>query len=152
MEHLRDGYYAAAVITYAQGMALLRKASPIYGNQLDPATVARIWRGGCIIRAVILETIQAAYERDSNLTDLLLDPSLNALVQIHLPALREVVRAGVDLGIPLPGMMAALAHFDAYRSERLPANLIMAQRDYFGAHGYERKDAQGIFHAHWSGQ
>jgi len=149
VDRLKNALYTAAIITYAQGMALLKKASQIYGYQLNLETVARIWTGGCIIRAALLEQIQSAYRTDPNLHDLLAAPFFSRTVQMHQADLRSVVRTGVDLGVPVPGLMMALTYWDACRSSWLPVNLIMAQRDYFGAHTYERVDAQGTFHTRW---
>jgi 6-phosphogluconate dehydrogenase len=149
VDRLENALYAAFIVTYAQGMALLKGASQAYGYQLDLQTVARIWTGGCIIRAALLAEIQAAYRSDPNLANLLLAPQLNGKVQTRQADLRAVVRTAVELGVPVPGLMMALAYWDAYRSGRLPANLIMAQRDYFGAHTYQRLDAKGTFHTRW---
>ncbi len=106
-------------------------------------------RGGCIIRAALLEEIQAAYRADPDLVNLLLAPSIGQQVATRQSDWRDVVHTGVDRGIPLPGLMTALAYWDAYRSSWLPANLIMAQRDYFGSHTYQRVDAEGSFHTKW---
>ncbi|MBE2233182.1 MAG: NADP-dependent phosphogluconate dehydrogenase [Anaerolinea sp.] len=146
---LGDALYAATIVAYGQGMALLHVASQARGYALHLADVARIWRGGCIIRAALLERILAAYDRQPDLPNLLLDPELGAVVAGRQGDLRAVVTTGVALGIPLPGFMSALAYFDSYRSAWLPANLIQAQRDYFGAHTYERIDSQGVFHTQW---
>ena len=146
---IKNALYAAMIITYAQGMTLLAKASRTYGYDLDPETVARIWRGGCIIRAGLLEDIRSAYKLNTDLENILLDERLGQAVVAREADLREVVRTGAALGLPIPGLMAALSYFDALRSGRLPANLIMAQRDYFGAHTYERMDAEGTFHTQW---
>ncbi len=135
-------------MTYAQGMALLRKADA-YGYGLNLADVARIWRGGCIIRAALLEEIRSSYQNRPDLANLLLDPHLGGTAAECRPGLRDTVCFAANLGIPAPGMMAALAYFDGYRSARLPANLIQAQRDFFGAHSYERVDEKGIFHTQW---
>ncbi len=149
IDQLENSLYCASIITYAQGMALLQKASETYGYNLNPETVARVWTGGCIIRAALLEEIQAAYQVDANLANLLVAPSMSKQVQIRQSDWRSVVCEGVYLGIPVPGLMSALAYWDAYRSSWLPANLVMAQRDFFGAHTYERVDEQGIFHTNW---
>jgi 6-phosphogluconate dehydrogenase len=149
LDQLRNGLYAAMIITYAQGMALLRGASTAYGYHLDLEAVARIWRGGCIIRAALLEDIRAAFKLRPDLPNLLLDPHLGNEVQIRQADLRSVVQVAAEWGRPVPGLMASLAYFDAYRSAWLPANLIQAQRDYFGAHTYKRIDEDGIFHTQW---
>ncbi len=146
---VKNALLAGMFITFAQGLALLRRASRHYGYQVDLAQVARIWRGGCIIRAAILDDIRTAYGRDPELANLLLAPNLRpGLLAIH-PDLRTVVAAAVLAGIPVPGLAASLSYFDAYRRAWLPANLIQAQRDYFGAHTYERLDASGRFHTDW---
>jgi 6-phosphogluconate dehydrogenase len=149
LQALRDGLYAAVIIAYGQGMALLRVASKIKRYDLCLADVARIWRGGCIIRAALLEKILRAYTSSPDLQNLLLDAKLGGAVSSRQAELRFVVASGVSMGIPLPGFMTALAYFDAYRSAWLPANLIQAQRDYFGSHTYERVDAKGVFHTDW---
>ena len=141
--------YAAMVITYAQGLALLRVASERYQYHLDCEAVARIWRGGCIIRAALLDDVRAAFRARADLPNLLLDPTLSREVMAHQDALRRVVGQAADAGVPAPGMMVSLGYLDAYRSAWLPANLIQAQRDYFGAHTYERIDAKGVFHTEW---
>ncbi len=141
--------YAAMVITYAQGMALLTGASGKYGYQLDLEAVARIWRGGCIIRAALLEDICAAFHARRELPNLLLDSSLSSKLMEHQEDLRRIVSHASESGVPIPGLMVSLGYFDAYRSARLPANLVQAQRDYFGAHTYERNDAKGTFHTEW---
>ncbi len=149
LEKLKNGLYAGMIATYAQGLALLKKASATYGYGLDLETVARIWRGGCIIRAALLEDIRAAFRAQPDLNNLLLDPKLGQEFMARQQDLRDVVGAAADLGLPAPGLMMSLAYFDAYRSSQLPANLIQAQRDYFGAHTFERVDTVGAFHAQW---
>ncbi len=146
---LGHALHAAMIVAYGQGLALLHTASQARGYGLHLADVARIWRGGCIIRAALLEPIRAAYDRQPDLPNLLLDAELGAAVAGRQADLRGVVAAGASLGIPVLGFMSALAYFDGYRSAWLPANLIQAQRDYFGAHTYERIDAQGVFHTQW---
>ena len=149
VHRLQNGLYAASIISYAQGMALLKQASCTYDYKLDLEAVARIWRGGCIIRAAVLEDIRSAFRTQPDLRNLLLSPGLGKEVMDHREDLQYVIGAGIELGIPVPGCMSALSYFDAYRSGQLPANLIMAQRDYFGAHRYERIDAEGTFHTKW---
>jgi 6-phosphogluconate dehydrogenase len=149
VERLHNALYAAVVITYGQGMAQLRKASKVYGYDLNLEGVARIWRGGCIIRSTLLEDIRAAYRSRPDLPNLLLDSHLAEQVMERQRDLRAVVHTAADMGIPVPGMMVSLAYYDGYRSSWLPANLIQAQRDYFGAHTYERVDAKGVFHTQW---
>ena len=150
VEQLRHALYAAMILTYAQGMAQLRAASEKYEYGLDLEAVARIWRGGCIIRAALLEKIQAAYKTHPDLLNLLLDPHLGQTVESKQADLRGVVRTAAELGIPTPAFAVSLAYFDGYRSTWLPANLIQAQRDYFGAHTYERIDQRGTFHTQWA--
>jgi 6-phosphogluconate dehydrogenase len=152
IRRIKNALYAAMIIVYTQGMALLAQASNKYGYGLDLETVARIWRGGCIIRAALLEHIRSAYQSNPSLENMLLDDHLSRLVVAREKDLRYIVGTGVTLGLPMPGLMMALAYFDAIRSSRLPANLIMAQRDYFGAHTYARVDAAGTFHTKWGKQ
>lgn len=147
---VRAALYAAKISAYAQGMALLGLASDEYGYALNLGEVARIWRGGCIIRARFLDRITEAYERDPHLPNLMLDEEFRAALAQRLPAWRTVVGEAVKAGIPVPGLSASLAYYDSYRSARLPANLIQAQRDLFGAHTYERTDRPGTFHSTWS--
>ena len=149
IQDVESALLAAAVITYAQGMRLLYQASKEYGYRLDLSTVAKIWRSGCIIRAALLEDIREAFSTQPDLDHLLLDPVMGRLVNTEQDGLRSVLHYSIDLGIPMPGFMSALAYFDAFRSDRLPANLIMAQRDFFGAHRYERIDEKGTFHTDW---
>ena len=141
--------HASKITSYAQGFALLRSASKEYGFGFNCADIARIWRAGCIIRASLLDDIVAAFEREPELSNLLLNGVFRDIVLNSQSAWREVVKTAVDLGIPLMATSASLAYFDAYRSERLPANLIQAQRDYFGAHTYRRVDKDGVFHTRW---
>jgi 6-phosphogluconate dehydrogenase len=140
---------AGMIIIYAQGMALLAVASAKYEYHLDLEAVARIWRGGCIIRAALLEDICAAFHAQRDLPNLLLAPNLSRKVMAHEECLRQVVCQAAGAGVPVPGFMVSLGYFDAYRSAWLPANLIQAQRDWFGAHTYERVDGKGTFHTEW---
>ncbi len=146
---VRAALYAAKVCAYAQGMALLQAASREYEYDLDLGTVAAIWRAGCIIRAVFLDDVTAAFRRKADLANLLLDDFFASAVQERADQWREAVRLGVEWGIATPAFSSALAYYDAYRSARLPANLIQAQRDYFGAHTYERIDGSGVHHTDW---
>lgn len=146
---LRGALYAGMIITYAQGMALLAAASAKHEYHLDLEAVARIWRGGCIIRASLLEDIRAAFRARPTLPNLILDPTLSKKIMTHQEHLRKVVCVASELGIPAPGLMVSLAYLDSDRSAWLPANLLQAQRDYFGAHTYERIDAKGTFHTQW---
>jgi 6-phosphogluconate dehydrogenase len=146
---LQNSLYAAMILTYAQGLALLRRASEVYGYALNLGDVARIWEGGCIIRAALLRQVRAAYQTRPDLPNLLLDPHLGQEVMARQEDLRAVVCTAARLGLPAPGLMASLSYFDAYRSAWLPANLTQAQRDYFGAHTYARVDRPGVFHTRW---
>jgi 6-phosphogluconate dehydrogenase len=147
---VRAALYAAKVCSYAQGMALLGAASQTYGYELDLGTVASIWRAGCIIRAVFLDDITAAFRRNADLANLLLDDYFRDAVAEREEGWRSVIQTAVAAGVPTPAFSASLAYFDGYRSARLPANLIQAQRDYFGAHTYERLDRPGVFHTEWT--
>jgi 6-phosphogluconate dehydrogenase len=129
---------------------MLRIASDEYKYDLNPGEIASIWRAGCIIRADLLNDITSAYQRDPALVNLLLDESFRGAVESHQEAWRFVIQSAVGLGIPVLALGASLAYFDAYRSERLPANLTQAQRDYFGAHTYRRIDREGTFHTEWT--
>ena len=149
VDAVRDALYASKISAYAQGMALLRLASEEYGYALNLGEIAAIWRAGCIIRAGFLNHITAAYAKNPTLTNLLLDDDFRAAVTQRLPAWRQVVQLAVARGIPTPAFSASLAYYDSYRNIRLPANLIQAQRDFFGAHTYERTDRAGIFHSEW---
>jgi 6-phosphogluconate dehydrogenase len=149
IDSVRQALYASKICSYAQGMALLRTASHEYGYDLDYKECARIWRGGCIIRARFLDLIRQAFERRPDLPNLLVDEFFRKEVESRQKAWRYVVKTAVESGIPALAMGGSLAYFDAYRSERLPANLIQAQRDFFGAHTYERVDKPGTFHTEW---
>jgi 6-phosphogluconate dehydrogenase len=149
IDQILDALYACMILTYAQGMSLLQGASKAYGYGLNLEAVARIWRGGCIIRAAVLENIRKAYQNRPDLVSLLLDPPLSQEVMERQANLRHVVITAIELGLPVPAMMVTLAYFDCYRSAWLPANLTQAQRDYFGAHTYERIDQKGLFHTEW---
>ncbi len=150
IEAAHQALYASKVTSYAQGMGLLSIASAEYGYALDLSEIARIWRAGCIIRASLLGEIAAAFERDRSLANLLLDESLRVEVESRQQGWRFLVQAAVEMGIPALALSSSLAYFDAYRSERLPANLTQAQRDYFGAHTYRRIDREGVFHTNWT--
>ncbi len=146
---VRDALYASKICSYAQGLSLLKKASDEYKYNLKLGEIAKIWRAGCIIRARLLHDITVAYQRNPDLPNLLLDAEFQKAVTSRQEAWRLAVRTAIELGVPLAAMSASLAYYDAYRSARLPANLIQAQRDYFGAHTFERVDKPGIFHASW---
>jgi len=149
IDAVRKALYASKICSYAQGMALLRAASTEYGYSLDFKECARIWRGGCIIRAQFLDLITDAFKKNPALPNLLLDDFFRKEVESRQEAWRFVVKTAVENGIPALAMSGSLAYYDAYRSESLPANLIQAQRDYFGAHTYERTDKPGWFHTEW---
>jgi 6-phosphogluconate dehydrogenase len=150
VQDVRQALFAAKVCSYAQGMALLSMASREYDYNLDLSGIARIWRGGCIIRAGFLNDVSTAFTRDKGLVNLLLDPYFKEAVESRQGELRRVIQTAVGLGIPCPALCASLAYYDAYRTARLPANLTQAQRDYFGAHTYRRLDREGIFHTEWT--
>ncbi|MDS0851733.1 NADP-dependent phosphogluconate dehydrogenase [Burkholderia cenocepacia] len=150
VEAVRRALYLSKVISYAQGFAQLRTASEEYGWNLDLGTIAKIFRAGCIIRARFLQKITDAYAKDPALANLLLDPYFKDIAANYQTALRDVVVAAVKAGVPVPAFASAVAYFDSYRSERLPANLVQAQRDFFGAHTFERTDKPGSFHVNWS--
>jgi len=150
IEDVRDALYMAKICSYAQGMALLRAASHEYVYMLKLGDIAAIWRGGCVIRARFLDRITEAFQRDPDLPNLLLDAAFRDEVQRRQTALRTVVHVATRLGIPCLAFSSALAYYDAYRAERLPANLTQAQRDYFGAHTYRRVDREGAFHTEWT--
>ena len=154
IESIRQALYAAKIISYAQGYALLRAAAGTYEWELDYGGIALLWRGGCIIRSAFLDQIKAAYDRDPGLESLLLDPYFRQTLQSHLLAWRTVAAAAIQYGVPAPAMTAALSYFDGCTTERLPANLLQAQRDYFGAHTYERLDCPRgqFFHTNWTGR
>jgi 6-phosphogluconate dehydrogenase len=147
---LRQALSVAMIAAYAQGMAQLRVASGEYDYGVKMEPVAAIWRAGCIIRSVLLKNIMEAYTANPDLPNLLVDPSLQTMVKSRIGSLRWLVNQAVATHIPMPCFMASLAYIDAYSSERLPANLIQAQRDFFGAHTYERIDKPGVFHTEWA--
>jgi 6-phosphogluconate dehydrogenase len=149
IEAVRKALYMSKICSYAQGFAQMRVASQEYNWDLQYGNIAMIFRGGCIIRAQFLQKIKEAYDRDPSLKNLLLDPYFKEIVESYQDALREIIGVAVKNGIPVPGFSAALSYFDSYRMETLPANLLQAQRDYFGAHTYQRIDKEGIFHTEW---
>jgi 6-phosphogluconate dehydrogenase len=150
LDALENALYFSKISSYAQGMALLRAASHAYEYNLNLSEIARIWKGGCIIRAKLLDPIREAFSADPDLENLLLAPHITETVNANVGSSREVVRLAVALGIPVPAQCAALSYVDSYREERLPANLIQALRDFFGAHTFKRIDKPGTFHADWS--
>ena len=149
IESIRKALYLSKICSYAQGFAQMRAASEEYNWNLSYGEIAMIFRGGCIIRAQFLQKIKEAYDRDPGLKNLLLDPYFKEITESYQQSLREIISAAVLNGIPVPSFSAALSYFDSYRTETLPANLIQAQRDYFGAHTYQRIDKEGIFHTEW---
>lgn len=149
LEDIKSALYASKICAYAQGFALLRAASEEYGWNLDLGEVALLWRGGCIIRAQFLNRIKEAFARNSGLPNLMLDPFFREVIVSSQDSWRRVVAMAVAQGIPVPAFSSALAYYDSYRSAMLPANLLQAQRDYFGAHTYERVDRRGVFHTDW---
>ena len=146
---IRDALYASKICSYAQGFQLMRAAAAEYKWDLHYGEIAMIWRGGCIIRAHFLNRIKEAYDREPKLANLLLDRYFQEIIQRSQANWRTVVATAAQLGIPTPAFSSALAYYDSYRSERLPANLLQAQRDYFGAHTYKRLDKPGSFHTEW---
>ncbi|ANY72074.1 NADP-dependent phosphogluconate dehydrogenase [Paenibacillus lactis] len=149
IENVRKALFASKIVSYAQGFAQLRVASDEYGWNLQYGNLAKIWRGGCIIRSRFLQNITDAYENNPELKNLLLDPFFKEIIESYQDAWRKVVASAVSLGIPVPGFSSALAYYDSYRTANLPANLLQAQRDYFGAHTFKRVDKEGTFHYNW---
>jgi 6-phosphogluconate dehydrogenase len=151
---LKQALYASKIVSYAQGYLLMREAAKEYGWQLNYGGIALMWRGGCIIRSVFLGKIKEAFDRNPSLPNLLLDPFFRDKVTAAQESWRKVVSTAILNGIPAPSMSAGLTYFDGYRTERLPANLLQAQRDYFGAHTYERIDRPRgeFFHTNWTGK
>ncbi|MDQ0655601.1 6-phosphogluconate dehydrogenase [Paenibacillus sp. W2I17] len=149
IENVRKALFASKIVSYAQGFAQMRAASDEYGWDLKYGNIAMIFRGGCIIRSQFLQNIKEAYDKDAELKNLLLDPYFQNIVESYQGAWREVIAAAVKQGIPVPGFSSALSYYDSYRTERLPANLLQAQRDYFGAHTFKRVDKEGSFHFQW---
>ena len=149
IEDVRQALFASKICSYAQGYVQLDAAANEFGWKLDNGNIALLWRGGCIIRATFLGDIKAAFDKNPQLENLLLDDFFADAVQKAQPSWRHVVGTAVELGLPVPGFAAALSYFDGYRLERLPANLLQAQRDYFGAHTYQRLDKEGAFHTDW---
>lgn len=151
---IRDALYASKIISYAQGYMLMREAAKTYGWELNYGGIALMWRGGCIIRSRFLGNIRDAFERNPQLENLLLDEFFIEAITEALPGWRKAVGCAISLGVPVPAFSSALSFYDGYRSERLPANLLQAQRDYFGAHTYERLDKPRgeYFHTNWTGR
>jgi 6-phosphogluconate dehydrogenase len=149
MAPLRDACILACIASYAQGMALLQEASRIHSYNLDFADISRIWKGGCIIRARLLQRIQNAYGAAPDLANLMVDPWFAEQINRRLPGLRQVVAGAAMAGIPVPCLSSTLDYVDSYRTGRLPQNLVQAMRDCFGSHTYERTDRPGSFHTEW---
>jgi 6-phosphogluconate dehydrogenase len=154
IDDLKKALYASKIVSYAQGYQLMRAAAAEYGWNLNNGGIALMWRGGCIIRSVFLGKIKEAFDKNPGLSNLLLDPFFKDAVEKAQDAWRRVIIAAVDMGVPMPAISSALAYYDGYRAERLPANLLQAQRDYFGAHTYERVDKPRgeFFHTNWTGR
>lgn len=151
LKDLRAALYCAKICSYAQGMALMQKAAAVHGYVYNFAEIPRIWKGGCIIRARFLGDIQAAFQRQPRLTNLLLDEYFQVAVNERQSSWRTVVATAAQLGIAIPAISASLAYYDSYRTANLPQNLTQAQRDFFGAHTFERTDKPGVFHHEWNG-
>ena len=153
IEAIRKALYASKIISYAQGYTLMRAAAQAYGWNLNYGGIALMWRGGCIIRSAFLGKIKEAYDRDPNLTNLLLDPYFENTIKQLVPSWRKACTVALSSGVAAPAMTSALSYFDGYTTRNLPANLLQAQRDYFGAHTYERVDAPRgqFFHTNWTG-
>jgi len=154
IDDLRQALYASKIVSYAQGYQLMRAAAKDYNWNLNYGGIALMWRGGCIIRSAFLGKIKESFDKNPKLDNLLLDPFFKNAVESAQPAWRRVVKTAIDLGVPVPAIGSALAYYDGYRNERLPANLLQAQRDYFGAHTYERVDKPRgeFFHTNWTGR
>ncbi|MGH4050106.1 MAG: NADP-dependent phosphogluconate dehydrogenase [Clostridium sp.] len=149
IESVRRALYTSKICSYAQGFALMKAASAEYHWDLKYGEIAKIFRGGCIIRAQFLNKINEAYENDDDLKNLMLDSYFNKIINSYQKDWRQVVSTAINLGVPVPGFSSALMYYDSYRTANLPANLLQAQRDYFGAHTFERVDKEGIFHHDW---
>ena len=149
IDAVRDALYASKIVSYTQGMELLRSGSTEYKWNLNLSDIATIWRGGCIIRAKFLNRIVEAYQRDAALHNLLLGRYFTKIIRKAQRNWRVAVSTAVKHGVATPAFCASLAYFDSYRQARLPANLLQAQRDFFGAHTYERVDKPGVFHTEW---
>ena len=151
IDSVRDALYASKIVSYAQGLDLLGTAGRFYGWHLNFGDIATIWRGGCIIRAHFLNRIKEAYERNPSLENLLLDPFFTEIITKTQANWRHAVITAIEQGVAVPAFSASLSYYDSYRCERLPANLLQAQRDFFGAHTYERidKPAGEFFHTEW---
>ena len=151
VDDVRQALYASKVVAYSQGFDQIAAAATEFGWDIDRGAMARIWRGGCIIRARFLNRITEAYEREADLPLLLADQYFTDAVASGLPAWRRIVAGAAQNGVPTPAFSSSLAYYDGVRAERLPAALVQAQRDFFGAHTYKRVDREGTFHTEWSG-
>jgi 6-phosphogluconate dehydrogenase len=152
INQVHDALYSATLISYIQGLAMLQKASKALGMDIPMATVIRVWRGGCIIRSSMLDIFTQAFETDATRANLLLDSNVASILKTKAEGLREAVSASVQNGYPSATLMNSLSYYDAYLTDRLPTNLLQAQRDYFGAHTYQRLDApETSFHTDWVG-
>ena len=151
---LMEALYASKIVSYAQGYSLMKAAATEFGWKLNYGGIAFMWRGGCIIRSAFLGKIKEAFENNPSITNLLLDPFFKDKIEKAQKGWRNVISAAITFGIPIPAMSSALGYFDGYRCEKLPANLLQAQRDYFGAHTYERIDKPRgqFFHTNWTGR
>ncbi|EEL58595.1 NADP-dependent phosphogluconate dehydrogenase [Bacillus toyonensis] len=149
IEAVRQALYMSKICSYAQGFTQLKAASEAYDWNLDFGSISMLWRGGCIIRAAFLQNIKEAYETNTELPNLLLDPYFKEIVESYQGGLRQIISMAVQQGIPIPAFSAAISYYDSYRTAKLPANLLQAQRDYFGAHTYKRVDKEGTFHTKW---
>ena len=150
VEDLQNALYAAKVVSYAQGLGIIKAASDSNDWNVDLSTCAKLWKGGCIIRAKLLDKIQAALSNNKNLANLMIDPGFAAELNDKHMSWRRIVTLCVASGVPCPALCASLNYFDAYRRDSLPANLVQAQRDFFGGHTYERTDREGTFHCAWT--
>jgi 6-phosphogluconate dehydrogenase len=151
IEDLRKSLYLAKIISYSQGFTLLRHASSIYGWQLNLAEISRIWQAGCIIRAELLQTISTSFKEDmTNREHMMFAPAFTDAFTTDIPKLRAVISTAILSGIPMPGISSALLYYDRLLNHHPYTHIIAAQRDYFGSHGYERDDREGIFHTDWS--
>jgi 6-phosphogluconate dehydrogenase len=149
IQQVHDALYFGTIMSYAQGLAMLHKASEELKMEIPLPQVVKVWRGGCIIRSVLLETFAEAYQQSPELPNILLNKKVADLVQPIETNTRTLIAQAAQAGVPAAGLMAALSYFDAYRTERMPTNLVQAQRDYFGAHTYQRIDMPGTFHTVW---
>ena len=154
IEHTRKALLASKIISYAQGYELMRSAAKTYGWNLNYGGIALMWRGGCIIRSTFLGKIKDAFDENPELSNLLLSPYFKSVMNTLIPSWRKIVSEAALSGIPVPAFSSALSYFDGYTTANLPANLIQAQRDYFGAHTYERVDSPRgkYFHTNWTGE